>query len=119
MAGLWMVLLGDKVFVKGDFGVRHYGVYVGLDWQGNEMVVQNLKGRSVQETSVQEFSGGRQIFIEQRARSWQHGQEIVQRAQSLMGISRSITSIILMPGLRRLASQSQRWSFPRTARVTG
>src|SRR5437763_2015594 len=83
---------GDKVFVKGDFGVRHYGVYVGCDWQGKEMVVQNLKGRSVEETSLGAFSAGRPIFIEQRARNWLHAEEIVQRARSLVGTNYDLIS---------------------------
>jgi len=83
---------GDKVFVKGDFGVRHYGVYVGWDWQGKEIVVQNLKGRSVEETSLQAFSAGQPIFIEQRAGNWRHAEEIVLRARSLIGTNYDLIS---------------------------
>jgi hypothetical protein len=79
------VQVGDMIRIQG-FGYQHVGIYVGLCGLNGACVVHNCKGKGVILSTEQEFSGGKQIMMHQKATVPDHQrQQIAQRALSLLG----------------------------------
>ena len=80
---------GDKIWVRGPFGTRHYGIYIG--WYElqrglfEHCVVHNSKVQhGVVIDSLARFVGGQLFFIESRAAEG-YEQAVVDRALALYG----------------------------------
>lgn len=78
--------VGATLRVQSSFGVSHYGIYVGPRGPNGEDVVHNAKWDEVQLVSLAEFADGRPVEVVGPApRTWWHGEQIAERALSLLG----------------------------------
>lgn len=79
---------GDKIWVRGSYGVKHYGIYIGRYFINGVVVhtvVHNSKTkRRVVVDALDRFARGRQVFIESRAVRG-HERAVVDRALSYFG----------------------------------
>jgi hypothetical protein len=77
--------IGDMIAVRR-FGFRHVGIYVGPRHLGGACVVHNCKGKGVILSTLSDFSGNSQVFIQQKATGNFYEREMIaQRALSLLG----------------------------------
>jgi hypothetical protein len=77
--------VGDIIRINRFF-YRHVGIYVGPRTPDGRCVVHNDKGGGVVLSTLAEFSGGAQVYVEKPATgNWQEREAIAQRAIALLG----------------------------------
>lgn len=76
--------IGTKIRVPSGWGPYHYGI-VAEPTLGAQTVVHNTKGKGVQRTTLEEFSGSQPIEVRQTPRSYGDGNTILLRAKSQIG----------------------------------
>lgn len=75
---------GDMIQVNRG-GYNHVGIYIGLSWNGQD-VIHNAKGGCVAFTTFAEFAKGVPVILRRAAPdNYFAQQDIVQRATSLLG----------------------------------
>lgn len=77
---------GDIIERPGPFLTMHRGVFIGFDVWGRAWVIHNAKDGYVQQDLLEVFAVGQPVSLASRtARNWYQRQQIVARAQSLLG----------------------------------
>ena len=76
--------IGANIRVPSGWGPYHYGI-VAEPVSGTQTVVHNTKGKGVQHTTLEEFSGGQIIEIVRAPQSFRDVNIILRRAKSQIG----------------------------------
>lgn len=77
---------GDVIERPGPAGTKHRGIVAGTDSFGRLMVIHNAKDLYVKYDFMEVFAAGLPVSLVSRvARNWFEQQQIVARAQSLLG----------------------------------
>ncbi len=76
--------IGAKIRVPSGWGPYHYGI-VAEPVSGTQTVVHNTKGKGIQCTTLNEFSGGQPIEVVWTPKFFGDGQFILRKAKSALG----------------------------------
>ncbi len=77
---------GDVIERVGPFLTMHRGVFVGFDAWRRAWVIHNAKDGYVRQDLLEVFAAGHPVGLASRAaQNWYEQQQIVARAQSLLG----------------------------------
>ena len=75
---------GDIIERPGPYGTRHRAVFLGLSFHGPR-VIHNQKDQSVREECYWVFAAGLPVSLVYRAADCSHADQIIARAQALLG----------------------------------
>ena len=80
--------LGAQVVIQRH-GYRHYGIYAGHGWIVHYAGwSRSLRRGPVQQVSLAQFAGGREVWVLPRGNARYTGEDVVRRARSRLGENR-------------------------------